>query len=101
MCYLISHNKVKIIFKLRLTGGSLNYAKITNKVPHFCGFSLCTCKWENFALVESLEQSQLHEFRVMSQNLHKAETLCNFNISFICIEYLQIFFSKCLGIDKQ
>ena len=30
-----------------------NYTKITNVVPHLRGFDLCTCKWGNFALVES------------------------------------------------
>ena len=42
---------------------SPTYRKITNAVPHLCGFSLCTRKWRNLALVESLEQSHLREFR--------------------------------------
>ena len=44
--------------------GSPTYTKITNAVSHFCSFSLCMCKWGNFVLVESLEQSHLLEFRV-------------------------------------
>ena len=44
--------------------GPSTYAKITNAVRHFCDFSLCTCKWGNFELVESLEQSHLREFHV-------------------------------------
>ena len=30
---------------------SPTFAKINNPVPHFRGFSLCTCKWGNFVLV--------------------------------------------------
>ena len=37
--------------------GSPTYMKITNAVPYFRGFGLCTRKWGIFALVGDLLQS--------------------------------------------
>jgi hypothetical protein len=44
-----------------ITGGPHLYANFTNAVPTYTLLNLCTCKWGIFALVESLEQSLLHE----------------------------------------
>ena len=37
--------------------GSPTYAKLTNAVPYFCGFGLCTRKWGIFPLLGDLLQS--------------------------------------------
>ena len=37
--------------------GSPTYVKITNTVPYFRSFGLCTCKWAIFGLVGDLLQS--------------------------------------------
>ena len=43
--------------ELSLYSGSPNYVKITNAVPYFRGYGLCTSKWGIFALVGDLLQS--------------------------------------------
>ena len=48
----------------KLTVGPPFRRKSLTLSPTSAAFSLCTCKWGNFALVESVEQSHLREFRV-------------------------------------
>ena len=55
---------ITVCYSIMTYRGSPTSAKIIKAVPHFRGFSLCTYKWGNFRLVESLEQSHLREFCV-------------------------------------
>ena len=57
--------------------GSPTYAKFTNAVPSYAIFSLCTCKWVIFALVEFLEQSHLSTRISHNTIFFKFQNPCN------------------------